>query len=43
MVGEVVVVFDWLERGGLAEETEVVNWGGGREEGGYCCRNKSVN
>lgn len=26
MVGEVVVVFDWLKRGGFAEEAEMVDW-----------------
>jgi hypothetical protein len=26
VVGEVVVVFNWLKRGGLAEEAEMVDW-----------------
>ena len=33
MVGEVVVVFDWLEGGGFTEETEVVDGDGVWEEG----------
>lgn len=36
MVGEVVVVFDGLEGGGLAEETEVVDGDGDGEEGLQC-------
>jgi hypothetical protein len=35
MVGEVVVVFYRLEGRGLAEETEMVDWVGGWEEGLY--------
>ena len=26
MVGEIVVVFNWLEGGAFTEETEVVDW-----------------
>ena len=37
MIGEIVVVFDWFKGRGLAEETEVVDWNGGGEEGLYCC------
>ena len=33
MVGQVVVVFYWLEGDGVAEETEVVDWDGIGEEG----------
>jgi hypothetical protein len=36
VVGEIVVVFDWFKGRGLAEETEVVDWDGGGEEGLYC-------
>lgn len=36
MVGEVVVVFDGLQRCGLAEEAEVVDWDRDGEEGLYC-------
>lgn len=42
MVGEVVVVFDWLEGCGLAEEAEVVGGDGGGEEGLDCWRWKLV-
>lgn len=37
MVGEVVVVFDGLEGGGFAEETEVVDGGGVGQEDLDCC------
>ena len=37
MVGEVVVVFDGLEGGGLAEEAEMVDGNWVREEGLDCC------
>ena len=33
MIGEVVVIFDWLEGGRFAEEAEVVDWDGFGEEG----------
>lgn len=33
MVGEVIVVFDGLECGGLAEEAKVMDWDGVWEEG----------
>ena len=33
MIGEIVVVFDWLKGGGFAEEAEVVNWDGVGEQG----------
>lgn len=36
VVGEVVVVFDRGEGGGLAEESEVVDWDGGGEDGLDC-------
>ena len=35
VVGEVIVIFDGLEGGGLAEEAEVVDWDRVREEGLY--------
>jgi hypothetical protein len=35
VVGEIVVVFYGLESCGLAEEAEVVDWDGGREEDLY--------
>ena len=34
--GEIVVVFDGLKGGGLAEEAEMVNGNGNREERLYC-------
>lgn len=33
MVGQIVVVFDRLQGGGFAEETEVVDGDGGRKKG----------
>lgn len=36
VVRQVVVVFDWLEGGGLAVEAEVVHWDRRGEEGLDC-------
>jgi hypothetical protein len=36
VVGEVVIVFDWLEGRGLTEETKMVDWDWVGKEGLYC-------